>query len=232
MKSFRTLTVIFDNELMPHEIPSFRGAIVDKVGIDQVLFHNHIGKDKFLYKYPLIQYKSINKKPAFFCIGDGVDEIHKLFIKKDWSILVNERQMTLKIDTMDLKSFRFNVWEKHLPYRIQSWMGLNPENFKLYLKIEKEAEKLKFLENILTGNILSMAKGIDWTIEKRIEVRITKIIHEKLTNYKKTKLKSFDIEFTSNVSFPAYLGLGKGVSIGYGTVKMKKLKTEQDEPAR
>ena len=44
-----------------------------------------------------------------------------------------------------------------------------------------------------------------------------------LTKYKNVKLMMFDAEFSSNVSIPDYTGLGKGVSIGYGTtVAMKK----------
>ena len=29
---------------------------------------------------------------------------------------------------------------------------------------------------------------------------------------------SFDVEFKANVSLPDYIGLGKGVSLGFGTV--------------
>jgi len=68
MKKIRILTVIFDTEIKGYEIPAFRGAVVDKVGLENIIFHNHLSGNTFLYKYPLIQYKVIRNNPAIQCI--------------------------------------------------------------------------------------------------------------------------------------------------------------------
>ncbi len=52
MKKIRILKVSFDTKIAKHEIPAFRGAFVDKIGNDHLLFHNHISDTELLYKYP------------------------------------------------------------------------------------------------------------------------------------------------------------------------------------
>ena len=74
MKKLRVLDIEFENEIQPWEVPAFRGAVIESAGRKNILFHNH-KRDKFVYSYPLIQYKRIGKKPHLVCIDDGVDEI-------------------------------------------------------------------------------------------------------------------------------------------------------------
>jgi hypothetical protein len=74
----------------------------------------------------------------------------------------------------------------------------------------------------LKANIISFAKGVKWDIDKQISLRIDKIVSEKQVPYKKTRLSGFDIEFRTNVFLPDFVGLGKGVSLGFGTVTIAR----------
>jgi len=42
LKTVRTLVVQFDHHLQPYEIAAFRGAIIEKVGREHILFNHHI----------------------------------------------------------------------------------------------------------------------------------------------------------------------------------------------
>lgn len=232
MKKLRTLLVKFDNNLNSWEASAFRGAVIEKVGRENLLFHQHLGENQFLYRYPMIQYKSIHKQPAIFCIGDGVDEIHKLFNKSNWIIQLKDKKVDLTIDDLRLNSFNLNVWDKSFNFTLNRWLALNEINFAKYKAISDEFEKIEFLEKILIGNILSFAKGIDWQIEKEVKARIIKIVKTRNLKYKDTHLMSFDVDFTSNVFLPNYIGLGKGVSHGYGVVKMKRDSIKQNQSAQ
>ena len=64
-----------------------------------------------------------------------------------------------------------------------------------------------------------MAKGLGWTVDKEIVLDVKEILATRTITYKKVKLKAFDIRFTCNVFIPNMLGLGKGASTGFGTVK-------------
>lgn len=221
----RVLNISFDTLIEPYEIPAFRGAIIDKVGQeDTILFHNHLSDNTFLYQYPRIQYKRIAKKPAIVCINKGVDEIHRFFEKAEWNLKIGTKELKMKIDQLRLNQFELNVWDKSFQYRIMNWLALNQENYSKYKEIEAISEQILFLEAILKANILSFAKGINWTIEKPIEIKITSMPEQKIIKNKQRKLLAFNLNFKTNIFIPNFIGLGKSVSIGFGTVTEIKKK--------
>ena len=222
MKKIRCLRVDFSGEIAAYEIPAFRGAIIHKVGQDHILFHNHQGENGFRYMYPLIQYKRVHQKPVLFCLDEGVDEIHQFFQQRDWTINISGRQLDMKIDRMDMKQYTMQVWDRMFSYRIGQWVALNQEAYRSYQQMEGLVDQIRLLEKILTGNILSFAKGIGWTIEKEVLVKITDLERIGLVNLKSQKVMAFTLSFQSNVFLPDYTGLGKSVSIGFGMVQQYK----------
>ena len=226
LKKIRIAFVSFDTELKQHEISAFRGAVVKKVGLENILFHHHLKDNNYLYQYPLIQYKQIRNKPTLYCIEYGVDEIHKFFEQKDWDITLSGRKLEMKIDKLVLNQFNMQVWDKKWDYNIYNWLALNQQNYKKYLDIEALTEKVEFLESILKANILSFAKGIEWTIDKKIDLSIIKINHTKKLKHKGVEIMGFNVDFKTNVFLPNFLGLGKGVSHGFGIIKRLKEKSK------
>ena len=229
MKKIKLLTVTFDTEIRDFEIPAFRGAVVDKVGRDNILFHNHLDDDKLLYKYPLIQYKTINRKPAIQCIDLGVDEIHKFFEKNSWDLIISDRKLEMKILRLDMNQFTMQVWDKLFNYSIRNWIALNKQNYETYLTLDGLAEKVALLEKILTANILAFAKGINWTVDKTIIVMIKTLSETRDVKLKGRTVLGFNVMFASNVFIPKYIGLGKSVSLGFGIVTKPKPEPEQKE---
>lgn len=219
LTKIRILKIIFNAEIKAYEIPAFRGAIIQKVGQENVLFHNHLKEDGFRYKYPLIQYKIINKKPAIICIDKGVDEIHRFFENNDWSISVSGRTLDLKIDKLNVNQFVMNVWDKHFKYNIKNWIALNQTNYKKYLALNNLIEQTAFLESVLKANILSFAKGIAWEIPKAVQLNITDMHHTTAVKLKDQKVIGFNLDFTTNVFLPNDIGLGKSVSLAYGNIR-------------
>lgn len=219
MKKVRTLNIRFDSELKTSEISAFRGAIIEKVGRENTLFHNHTGDNSYRFGYPLIQYKSIARRPAIMCIDYGVDEIHRFFEQPDWQLNINGREINMKIDRMNMNEFTMQVWDKMFDYSIINWLALNEENMKRYKATEYETDRIELMEGIMKSNIISFAKGIDWTVDKPIEVKITKMNEPVITSFKKMPKLAFSLSFRSNVFLPNFIGLGKGVSRGFGTVK-------------
>jgi hypothetical protein len=224
----KTLTAIFNIEIEPWEITAFRGAVAHRVGKDESLFHNHID-DKFVFSYPLIQYKRIKNKAAIFCIGAGAEHLYKLFEKNHQPIHIGDQKFELEIERLDLKTALIQVWDKSFTYKIKNWLGLNSDNYKKYHSIDSLGDQIKFLEKTLTNQIINMAKGIGWTVENAIQVAITEIETEKVIRYKDLPYHSFDLTFKCNVSLPPYIGLGKAPSHGFGIVyKINTFKFQQE----
>jgi len=221
MQKIRILEIHFDAQIKPFEVVAFRGAMVDKVGREETLFHNHLS-DGYRYRYPLIQYKSIGGKPTMMCLGEGVEQIHKYFEKRDWSIMIGDRKLEMKLATLKLNQFTMQAWEHQFNYRISNWLALNQNNVRKYNEIESLADRVSFLENLLKANILSFAKGVDWHVDRTIEVSIKQLDEPKAITYKSQKLLAFNAQFGTNVFIPNHVGLGKGVSVGFGVVKSNK----------
>ena len=221
-KKLRILRAEFSPDIAGHQIPAFRGAVAAKAGYENDKFHNHEGNNSLKYRYPLIQFKRIRGQPSLLCIDEGVDEVHHFFNATPWELDLNGKPVNLNLEKLDVNQYVMQVWDKFFPYKIRNWIALNQEAYRQFHQLDSEIEQRKMLEKKLIGNIISMAKGIDWTVEKNIELRITGNIDWHLVQFKGQTFQGFSLEFETNVFLPPLLGLGKGVSLGYGTVIPQK----------
>jgi hypothetical protein len=226
MKHVRTLAVTFDSELPPWELPKFRGAFAHKVGLEHEWFHNHNNESGgYHMRYPLIQYK-VNARgggsfqPMLLCIEDGVEEAHHFFSQPEWTMRVGERTHEMRIANLQVERYTLNVWEdQQFHYRIHNWQALNTDNYLEFREINRPSERFAFLEKVLASQILTFARGVDWEIDRRFEVKITNIVNEKWVPYKGIKVLAFTAEFSTNASLPEWFGLGMGGSTGWGVVR-------------
>ena len=207
----------FNNYILDSEIELFRGAVISKVPRYMILFHNHEGEG-FRYSYPLIQYKRLGGKAFIVCISEGTEDIGKLFSSADLNYRLGERTVKMEIASMWTTRPLVQVWNQSFSYRLVKWLALNEENYRTYQELEGIGERIELLEKILTGNILSFAKGIGYHIEEKLECKIISEKSSSWNRYKGVKMKSFDLIFKSNISLPEYIGLGKGASIGHGVL--------------
>jgi CRISPR/Cas system endoribonuclease Cas6 (RAMP superfamily) len=230
MLKIRELIIRFENEVDFKEIEALRGSILNTLTDDcDILFHNHIG-DGFRYSYPLIQYKRINKKAAILCLQKGVDTIGTLLTNNTIPLKTNTKEETLKIESVNAFQYTIQVWDTAFVYTIRKWLALNEENYEKYKKLDSLKEKCEMLEKVLTANIIAFAKGVEIQIEKDIECVITELREPKEIRYKGVYFMAFDCSFKTNISLPDYIGLGKGVSLGFGMVKrMNNNKQENDK---
>lgn len=216
--------VVFNLRLKDYEIPAFRGAIIDTVGRHHVVFHNHLDEDKFHYKYPVIQYKRTKGQASIICIKEGVEELHHFFLKNKGSIRIGNSERELMVSNVELSRYGLHVSDELFHYKIHQWLPLHGDNFNKFMALDGLVERIHFLERILTGNILSMAKGLGWYIDKPVLVSITDLGSQSWCTLKKIKVLCFDLEFKTNVFLPYGIGLGKSSSIGFGTIEKATIK--------
>lgn len=231
VKRIRILKVDFSEDISHVEVPKFRGAIIQQVNGDDgstVLFHNHLEDGSLRKKYPLIQYKRNREKAQIVCLDVGVDEINKLFIKNSFQLKLGNRSISTEIDDIHLKTHILQVWDTMFRFKIRDWLALNQKNYMLYRAIETDEDKKLFLEGILKGNILSMAKGLEWHVDKEIKLVIHKIERSKTLKYRDAEMMGFDVVFSSNVSLPNWIGMGKGSSIGFGIIQQLGNKNQNE----
>lgn len=224
-KNERILTILFDAELSFSEIPLFRGAVIQTLkqqeGDVNILFHNHNGQ-QFRFSYPLIQYKRIHKKAAIVSIGEGADIIGSFLSSMKETLRLGERIIPFHVEEVISRQITLRTYGSSFYYSLRRWLPLNSQNHTIFNAIESLTEKIAFLEKTLIGNILSMGKGLNVFFEGDIRCNILELKGPYLFNVKKTAMMAFDATFSTNICLPAFIGLGKHTSIGFGMISPVK----------
>ena len=170
----------------------------------------------FEYKYPLIQYKSVNERLLVL----GLNEYSKLIFNKLSRLddIVSKKEKH-SITSVEFKNETFEVKNEDTEYEFLSpCILLNKKNYSEY-KTLKEDERDEFLEKILVGSFLSTLKGLGVRVDYQVKVEIK----EMRSGMIKVEGTTWNNEFvgflgtiSSNVLLPNYVGIGKTVSKGFG----------------
>lgn len=215
------ITVVkFDGRLSEREIPSFRGAVMGIAGNDP-LFHNHTEDAKDINRYPRIQYKLIDRHPAVVGLIDGADAVKRLFIPGSKHVMRIGRDQYREFVVEEVLEECFIPSPKAgetCRYILRSWLPFNSENYEEYLGISSLAARIAKLDEILTGNILSLYKAFDAYVEDRIVAHVVDLAPKSIT-FKGVRMQAYDAVIESNFALPEHLGIGKGVSHGFGVIQ-------------
>ena len=192
-----------------------RGFFANKFN-SYLLLHNHLGNNKFLYQYPRIQYKTVNHTKMILGLAEGVDVLQSIYNQYD-KIILGEHSYQIFSKEISLKVEDFGVSSENMKYEfITPWFALNEENYQRY-KNYNYSERTDQLKSILIRNVMAIAKTFQYFIDSKIIVN---------TNLKETSIKfkgknviGFLGTFQVNFNLPNYVGLGKSVSRGFGTIK-------------
>ena len=215
------LLTMKDVRLKESQIHKMRGYI-GNLFKEHDLVHNHGEDGKNIFRYPLIQFKTIDKgTPVILAIGDEAIKIFSEIFMKLERIEIDDRILRINEKELSVNDYPFGISENTVTYEfIHPWIALNQENYLKYQELATVKEKKDMLSKMLVGNILSMSKGLGYTVPARIEAETT-------LNSIKTKLKGVEVigfigSFRANFEIPDFFGIGKSVSRGFGTVERIK----------
>lgn len=186
------------------------------------LFHNHLPDGKSIYRSrgAPFQFKVINNEVYILALNEGVDFATSfqwpdaITIPLGRGKIVAELELASKIKKQ--ASFRpSGMW----CYRnISPYIALNQDKHKFYLSLSEEGKR-KTIEKGITNHILTAAKWCGIKVAHRIR---TNLIQTKkgvpLRVKDNLSFMPFDVMFECNTEIPDYIGIGKFVSRGYGTV--------------
>lgn len=180
------------------------------------LLHNHGEGGRELYRYPLVQYKVLRQVPTILAIEQGIPAVHPLVMEAT-ALRLGEIDYPCGQVNIDLRTDTAGDCPQPVRYRFLSpWFALSQENYRAYLALPPEEQPL-LLQRILTGNILSMAKGLGLTVENRLQV--TASLTPRASRFKTETVMGFVGEFSVNYRIPPLFALGKSISRGFGVVR-------------
>lgn len=217
MPKLQTLILTLgDEKFFRRDVPKLRGFFASKFP-EYIELHHHIEAKKYVYSYPLVQYKVIDYKPTVVGIGDGAEILKQIYSQvneitigdvtfpiHEKKIVVHEAELGL-VD--ELKFYRF----------VSPWLGLNQKNYKFFQENPDPEVRFDLLNRVLIGNMISLSKALGYTVPERIIVSADTRL--RLIKLKGMAMTGFTGFFAANFLIPDLLGLGKSVSRGFGTVQ-------------
>ncbi|WP_410507515.1 CRISPR-associated endonuclease Cas6 [Methanosarcina hadiensis] len=186
------------------------------------LFHNHYPNGKSIYrsKGAAFQFKVINNEVFILALDEGADFAQSF----QWPQIINmplgKNQLVVELELFSKtkKQSSFQKSESKYYRNVSPYIALNQKNQKEYLSFS-EIEKRAAIEKGLINHILTAAKWCGVTVSHKLEINLI-LMREGIPIKIKDDLSfvPFDVMFECNTEIPDYIGIGKFVSRGYGTV--------------
>jgi len=171
-------------------------------------------RDRFLY--PRVQVKILNEQIYIIGIHEGVDAVLSLAKKFD---IFDFGNITFEVNdyNIDATSQQFVPSSRLVRYRfLTPWVALNHMTGGRYRFLTNQ-EKPSFLNRLLGQNIIFLANEVGIRLEDEIytKVKVTSLFPRPVDE---NKWGAFMGEFKTNFVLPNYIGIGNGITRGYGTV--------------
>lgn len=204
-----------DKHFSQNIAPKIRGFIASRFP-GEVMLHNHDGSSGFVYQYPKIQYKVIDSVPLIIGIEEGVSLVLRNLLNLE-EMNINDKTIEIMEKKIEISNEEFGDTEEVVRYRFMSpWMGLNQKNHRLFQNSETKDRRQLLCKNI-ANNIISLSKSLGYTVKNRLQAQFSEEPVE--VNFKDQKILCFKGVFAINFMLPDYIGIGKSVSRGFGSVK-------------
>ena len=171
-------------------------------------------RDRFLY--PRVQVKILNEQIYIIGIHEGSDpvlEIAKKFETFDFG------NITFTIQDCEIEDIgqQFIRSDKLIRYRfITPWVALNHMTGGKY-KLLTNKDKPSYLNKLLGQNIVFLANEVGAQLKEDIftKVQVPSLFPKSIDD---NKWGAFTGEFKTNFVLPNYIGIGNGITRGFGTL--------------
>lgn len=217
--NLKILSATFDLPLKARDISRWRGAWAEMAGYDFDRFHNHRPGDQgVIYRYPLMQYRCRRQRAAFFAMQDAVSDVEETLSQDSWEITWNREPLTIGVEDLRLETFELYLDHKWHHYRIRRYLPFNSRNFQRWEEASNLIERVKLINDVFVGHIFAFASEVGWRIPGRLEIETTHLFRHRIISLHDLSRPAFDLAFRTNIFLPSGIGLGKGVSHGFGVV--------------
>ena len=214
--SLRTVTVRLITDKPVKKTPyQVKGVFINQFADDPIIpLLNGQYRKEFLY--PRVQVKILNEQIYLVGINEGVDSLLSLREKFDTLDFGN---ITFQVNDVNVDEQSDILVPSNRPVRytfISPWVALNPVTNKRYKDLNNSG-RIKYLSQLLTHNILFLGKEMGITIDTKVYTWLSlsslfpKPVGEK-------NWGSFSGGFKTNFILPNYIGLGNGITRGFGTI--------------
>jgi hypothetical protein len=185
---------------------------------DEVCLHHHRPDGGFVYEYPRVQFKVLDRAAHLLGIAEGGPVVVRLWSEVEKARL-QDGELPVVEATLGRRREAFGECDEPITYRLRTpWLALNQENHARFRCLRTDAERRGVLERILPGNCLSLAKSFGHRVQARLQAD-AQGLRPVEARLKGVPMLAFLGVFRINFLLPNLLGIGKSVSRGFGTVE-------------
>ena len=168
------------------------------------------------FSYPRVQVKILNEQIYIIGIKEGVEPV--------LSIPDKIKELDFGNITFEINDFEEETLQQQfissgsiVKYSfLTPWAALNHVTGNKYRSTSFK-KKVSYLNRLLGNNLIFLSKEMGVPMEKGIYTKVEiPNLHPKSID--DNKWKSFKGEFKTNIILPNYIGLGNGITRGYGTI--------------
>jgi len=205
-------------ELRTRDAHKLRGYFGHLFKEHSPLLSNHYDDGSLRYRYPLVQYKVIDKTPILVGINEGGELLTQLFLKIN-QLDINGKHYTIHSKNISNQAFEVGFSSDLNEYQFKTlWLALNQNNYQKYIEFKTKAEKEDMLKSILVGHVLSLFRNIGVELKPNERLMAKLNVNQKQTKFKDKSMLAFSGSFIINAQLPDHIGIGKSVSRGFGSL--------------
>tara|TARA_B110000444_G_C18810296_1_gene582195 strand:- start:127 stop:1080 length:954 start_codon:yes stop_codon:yes gene_type:complete len=216
-KNINSITVRFITDKPVLKTPyQVKGVLMKHFSNEAVIpFLNGRLRNKFLY--PRVQVKILDEQIYLYGIKEGVEAVKSLSGKIKFFDFGN---ISFNVDSFDIDISDNNLIlsdnELHNYDFLSPWYALNQPALNDFNE-RSESKKILLLNELLAKNIIFLAREFGSSLNTNI---VTKLTVDSLEPnfYPEKKWGSFSASFSANFLFPNYIGLGNGITRGFGSI--------------
>lgn len=181
---------------------------------DIAVLHNHNGAG-FDYRSPRVRYLVIDRVPHLISFDDGLEMVERIY-REQTCLRCGQRMY--QVTGVELQDIHDDAGICGDLYHYQSqapWLALNEDNHERYIQLNGVLERRAMLERIMAANMLALSKNVELDVQEKIMVKMLGFDEVRL-KAGQTPMLGFHAQFVTNFRIPAFVGVGKMVSKGFG----------------
>lgn len=205
---------LYTSRAFTHTGTHLRGAVINQF-VDRELLHNR--REDGVARLPEVRFVVHERIPHVVAIGQGRDEIFDLYRTME---RIPVPGGSYRITSAELLDEPIDVGVRPKLFRYQSsthWLGLNQKNHRAYVAAIDKEDRRELLQRVLIGNFLMALRqlGVNLTQEERILASIEDW-KERTIEVRGNLFVGFHLQFTTNLLWSHWIGVGKQVAKGFG----------------
>jgi Cas6b C-terminal domain/Cas6b N-terminal domain len=212
----------FERPLSPGEATHLRGYFGSAFAEEELLHHRR-PDGTLIYAYPRVRFVVLDRTAHLIGLADGGDLVERLWREVE-TVRLRDEVLPVLDATLLRRQEPLGDCAEPVEYRfVNPWLGLNSANHARYRSARTDAERWAVLERVLVGNCLSLSKSFGVWVTGRLAADARRL-RPRQVNFKGQPMVAFEGPFRVNFRLPNWIGLGKSVSRGFGTVEAAERK--------